>query len=113
MQSFGATLKFVFNGTIQTILMVFSMKTSRACTGMLSFENYDFKFLKTAKKHYKHVHHVHHSSRARRTVLSHQTSPSLTRNMNVKVAIELYYIFSKISKFRYWKLFTDAEFTSF
>ena len=25
------------------------MKTSRACTGMLSSENDDFKFLKTAK----------------------------------------------------------------
>ena len=56
MQSFGVTLKFdshffVFNRIIQTILVVFSMKTSRACTGMLSFENEDFKFLKTAKKH--------------------------------------------------------------
>ena len=29
-------------------------------------------------------------------------------NMNVNVTIELYYIFSKISKFRYWLLFTDA-----
>ena len=31
-----------------------------------------------------HVHHVHHSPRARVTVLSLQTSVSLTRNMNVK-----------------------------
>ena len=39
------------------------------------------------------VHHVHHSSRARGTVLFLQTIMSVTRNMNVKVAIELYYIF--------------------
>ena len=39
----------MFNGIIHTILVVFSMKTSRACTGMLSSENDDFKFLKTAK----------------------------------------------------------------
>ena len=78
------------------------MKTSRACTGMLSSENDDFKFLKTAKKHIKHVHHMHHGSRAGGTVLSLQTSLSLTRNMNVKVAIELYYVFWKISKFKCW-----------
>ena len=29
--------------------VAFSMKTSGACTGMLSSENDDFKFLKTAK----------------------------------------------------------------
>ena len=69
---------------------------------MLSFANDDFKLLKTAKKLKQHVHHVHLSSRACGTVLSLQTSLSLTRNMNVKVAIELYYIFSKISEFRYW-----------
>ena len=38
----------MFNGIIQTILVAFSMKTYRACTGMLSSEN-DLKFLKTAK----------------------------------------------------------------
>ena len=38
-----------FNGIIQTILVAFSMKTSRACTGILSSENDDFQFLKTAK----------------------------------------------------------------
>ena len=75
------------------------MKTSRACTGMLSSENDDF--LKTAKN-IKHVHHTHHTSRAHRIVLSLQTSLSWTRNMNLKIAIQLYYIFSKISKFRYW-----------
>ena len=53
-QSFGATLKFdphffVLNGIIETILMAFSMKTLRACTGMLPSENNDFKFLKPAK----------------------------------------------------------------
>ena len=80
------------------------MKTSRACTGMLSSENADFKFLETAKNikstcitctiRAPYVHHVCHSSSARGTVLSLQTSLSLTRNMNVKAAIELYYIFS-------------------
>ena len=87
----------------QTILVAFSIQTSRACTGILPSENDDFKFLKTAKKtQKKQVNHVHQSSRARRTVLYLQTSLSLTRNMSVKVAIELYYIFYKISKFRYW-----------
>ena len=61
-----------------------------------------------------HVHHVRHSSRALGTVLSLQTRLSLTRNINVKVAgIELYYIFSKISKFRYsntGNFFTDFEY---
>ena len=89
-------------GIIQTILVAFSMKKSRACTCMLSSKHDDFKFLKNCEKHKKQVHHVHHSYRARATVLSYQTSLSLTRNMNIKVAIELYYIFSKISKFKYW-----------
>ena len=55
-----------------------------------------------------HMHHVHHSSRARVTVLSLQTRLSLTRNMNVTVAKELYYIFSEISKYCY--CFIDAEY---
>ena len=46
-----------------------------------------------------HVHHVHHSSRARVTVLSLQTSLALTKNMNVIVAKELYYIFPKYHNF--------------
>ena len=78
------------------------MKMSRACPGMLSSENDYFKFLKNCEKHKMHVHHMHLSSRARRAVLSLQTSLPLTRNMNVTVAKELYYIFSKKSKFRYW-----------
>ena len=53
MQSFGATLKFdphfVFNGIVQTILVAFSMEASRACIGMMSSENDDFKFLKSMK----------------------------------------------------------------
>ena len=54
MQSFGATLKFdphffAFNGRTRTILVGFSMQMSRACSGMLSSENDDFKFLKTAE----------------------------------------------------------------
>ena len=46
-----------------------------------------------------HVHHVHNSSRARVTVLSFQTSLSLTRNINVTVAKELYYIFFDTGNF--------------
>ena len=54
MQSLGATLKvdphfFLFKGIIQTILVAFSMKTSRACTDMLSNVNDAFKLSKTAK----------------------------------------------------------------
>ena len=75
------------------------MRMSWACSGMLSSENDDFKFLKNCEKHKMHV---HHSSRARGTFLSLQTSLSLTRNMKVKVAKELCYIFSEISKFQYW-----------
>ena len=60
----------------------------------------DFKFIKKCEKHKKHVHHMHYDSSARGTVLSLQTSVSLTRNMNVKVAIELYYTFFKISKIK-------------
>ena len=43
----------MFNGIIHTILVAFSMKNSRACTGMLSSENNDFKFLKLQKKKHK------------------------------------------------------------
>ena len=39
----------MFNGISQTILVAVSMKLSRACTGALSSENEDFKFLKNAK----------------------------------------------------------------
>ena len=50
MQSFGVSMFdsyfFDHNGIIQTILVVFSMKTSRAFTGLFSSENDDFKFLK-------------------------------------------------------------------
>ena len=78
------------------------MKMSRACSGMLSSENDDFKFFKTAQNRKMHMHHMHYSSRARVNVLILQTSLSLTRNMNITVAKELYYIFSKISIFPYW-----------
>ena len=78
------------------------MKMSRACSDMSSSENDDFNFFKNCEKHKMHVHHLHHSSRARGTVLSLQTSLSLTRDMNITVAKELYCKFSVISKFRYW-----------
>ena len=45
----SVTLIFVFDGIIQTIFVAFSMKTSAACTGMLSSENDYFKFLKPAQ----------------------------------------------------------------
>ena len=83
------------------------MKLSRACTGMWFSENDDFKFLNNCEKHKQHVLHAHHSSRAPGTVLSLQTSVSLTRNINVKLATELYYIFSKILKFRFFFFFRD------
>ena len=70
------------------------MKMTWACPGILSSENYNFKCLKNCEKHKMHVHHVHHSPRATVTVLTLQTSLPLTRNMNVTVAKELYYIFS-------------------
>ena len=84
----------MFNGIIQTLLVAFSVRTFRACTDMLSSENDDFKLLKTGKNIKNMC--------ITRTVLSLQTSLSLTRNINVKVAIKLYYRFSKISNFRYW-----------
>ena len=92
-------LIFLFIGIIQTILVAFSLKTSRACTDKLSYENEAIKVSKTAKKHTQHVHHSHHCSRARGTGIFFQTSPPLTRNMIAKVAVELFCIFSKISKF--------------
>ena len=69
------------------------MKTSRACTGMLSLETDYFKFLKNSKN----------------IKITCTIVPGLVKlfylskpvRMNVKVVIELYYIFSKISKFRY------------
>ena len=87
----------MFNGIIQTILVAFSMKRSRAYTGMLSSENDDFKFLKTATSIKRLVHHAYHSSRAHGTVLSPNQSV-----VERKVAIQLFYIFPKISKFKYW-----------
>ena len=70
------------------------MEMSWACSGMLSSENDDFKFLKTAKN-------IQCMCITCTIVplLSLQTSLLLTRNMNVTVAKELYYIFSEISKF--------------
>ena len=92
---------FVFYGILQTILVAFSMKTLRVCTSMWSSENDDFKFLKTTK--------TRKSKCITCTIVSGLVyffislkQLSETRNMNVKVAIKLYNIFSKISKFRYW-----------
>ena len=92
----------MFNGIIQTILVAFSMKMSRACTDMLSSENDYFKFLKTVK--------YIKSMCITCTIVPgfvelfylSKPVPRWPKNMNIKVAIELYYIVSKISKFRYW-----------
>ena len=67
----------------------------RACTDMVFCENDDFKFLNTAKNIKKYAHNMHHNSRAHGAVLSLKTSLSLTRNMNVKVAIEIFLDFPK------------------
>ena len=61
------------------------MKTAKACTGMLSSEIDDFKFLKTAKNTKSTCITCTIASGAHRTVLSFKTSPSLTRDMNVKL----------------------------
>ena len=68
------------------------MKMSGACSGMLSTENNDFKFLKTAKKQKMHVHYVHNSSRARVTCF---ISPNqlVVDQKHVTVAKGQYYIF--------------------
>ena len=63
------------------------MKTSIACTGMLSYEIEAFKYFKTAKNYKQDVNHMHHSSRARGTVLSPNQYV-----VDQKVAVELYYI---------------------
>ena len=101
MQSFGATLTvgphfFCLMG--QTILVAFSLKTSRACTDMLSYQNDAVKFSKTAKDTNSTC-IVYHSSSTRGTGIFLHTSLPSTRNMNAKVAVELYYIFSKMSIF--------------
>ena len=77
--------------------MVFSLKTSRACTDMLSYEKDDIKVSKTAKNT--------NNTCIRRIIVPElmelvfsPISPPLTRNMIAKVAVELYCI-SKISKF--------------
>ena len=69
-----------------------------------------FQILKDCENHKQHVNHVHHRSRAHGTGFCLETILSLTRNMNVKVIVELYYVFSKKSKFGYWLLFIDAEY---
>ena len=108
MQYFGVDLKldphfFLLIGIIQSILVAFSIKTSMACIGMLSYENDSFNYKKKLRKpQTARESRVSYSSNARGTGFCLQTSPSLTRNMNVKVVAELYYIFSKISKFGYW-----------
>ena len=85
------------------------MKTSRACTGMLFLENDAFKFSKTAENR-KSMCITCTIVPGLLELLFLQTSLLLTRNMSVKVAVELYYIFAKVSKFGYWQHFIDAEY---
>ena len=66
------------------------MKMSRACPGMLSSENDDFKFFKKCEKHEMHLHHVHHSSRAR-------SKPACRRPEEMNVTVAEYF-----PKFRSW-----------
>ena len=71
------------------------MKMSRACSGTLSSEMMISNSLKL-RKHKMYVHYVHHSSRAHGTVLSLQTSLSLTRNMCNGSQRAVLYIFQNI-----------------
>ena len=77
----------MLNGIIQTILLTFSMKHIGHALACCLLKMLISKFLKTAKNIKNHVPHVHHSSRAHGPVLSLN---QLTRNINVKVVIELY-----------------------
>ena len=71
------------------------MKTSRACTGMLSSEKDDFKFLKTMKNRKSMC--ISCTIVLGLVEMFYLSKPvSFTRNINVKVAIELYYIFQNI-----------------
>ena len=65
--------------------MAFSIKTSRACTDMLPYKNDAFNFSKTAKST--------NSTCIKCTIVPGllETSLPLTRKMNTKVAVELYY----------------------
>ena len=74
------------------------MKMSRACSSLLSSENDYFKFLKTAKSIKCTCTTGTIVPGGRVTVVLIQISLSLTRNMNVTVGKELFYIFSEISK---------------
>ena len=76
------------------------MKTSRACVGMLSYEN-DFKFLKTEQ--------TIKSMCITCTTVPGSWNCFISPNQSVddqkrehKCSLELHYIFSKISKFRNW-----------
>ena len=77
----------MFNGIIQIILMAFSIKRPRAFTCMLLSENYDFKFLQSEKNIKSTCNTCTIVPVLVELLLSLQSSLSLTRNMNVKVAI--------------------------
>ena len=57
------------------------MKTSRACTGMLSSENDDFKFLKSVKNCENNQKHCTIIPGLVELFYIFQTSPSLARNI--------------------------------
>ena len=72
--------------------MAFSLKTSRASTDMLSYENNAIKFSNNSEKHKQHVYHVHNSSGARETGIFLKTSLSMAGNSRRAVL----YIFQNI-----------------
>ena len=83
------------------------MKTSMTCTCMLSYDKDAFKLLKTAKTTISTCTKV--SRLMDLLFLLLQINMPLIRNMAVKLDVELYHIFAKISKFGYWLVFIDAE----
>ena len=96
----------MFNEIIQNILVAFSMKMCRACCHLkMMIAN-----SKNCKKISMCITFTIKPGLVELFYLSKPCSLSLTRNMNVKVAIELYYIFSKILKFNYWQLFSDTTY---
>ena len=64
--------------------MAFLLKTSRACTDMLSYENDAIIFSKTAKITKQHVHHVHSSSGARETGIFSPTQSAVDQKHECK-----------------------------
>ena len=85
MHCFVATLKvdphfLLYNEIIQTIFVVFLLKTCRACTDMSSYENDAIKFSKTAKN-------TNNTCTIVPGIFLQTSLPLTTRNMNAKIAV--------------------------